>query len=63
MHLFGKVPVDPPAGKPGDSRAASFASACAIVRNCHRSVIVVPKPEVFDDSGAQLGVWMLHAES
>jgi len=41
--LFGKVPI---VSTKGNHRAQTYVSASAVVRNCQRSLLVVPRPEV-----------------
>jgi len=48
VYLFGKVPIPDQGGR------TTFVSSCAIVRNCYRSLLVVPSPEVFADADGTL---------
>lgn len=56
LYLFGKVSAssNSSGGAGKGSGGNSWQSCCVVVPNLHRSLLVVPHPEVFDDSDGQI---------
>jgi len=56
LYLFGKVSASSSSSSSGggSSSCSSWQSCCVVVPNLHRSLLVVPRPEVFDDSDGQI---------
>lgn len=56
LYLFGKVSASSGNGSSGGGKGGSnsWQSCCVVVPNLHRSLLVVPRPEVFDDSDGQI---------
>jgi hypothetical protein len=58
LYLFGKVSASSTGSGGGGggkgSGGNSWQSCCVVVPNLHRSLLVVPRPEVFDDSDGQI---------
>ncbi|CAG9462303.1 unnamed protein product [Pedinophyceae sp. YPF-701] len=52
LFLMGKVAAN--AAAPSRGQGGTFVSACAVVENLQRSVLVVPKPDVFADASGEL---------
>jgi hypothetical protein len=50
LYLFGKVS----ASSSGSNSSSSWQSCCVVVPNLHRSLLVVPRPSVFDDSDGEI---------
>lgn len=51
LYLFGKVSASSNGAK-GSSN--SWQSCCVVVPNLHRSLLVVPRPEVFEDADGEI---------
>jgi hypothetical protein len=44
----------PRGGSGGGGSGSSWQSCCVVVPNLHRSLLVVPRPEVFDDASGEI---------
>jgi hypothetical protein len=54
LYLFGKVAATASSNGSSGNTNSSWQSCCVVVPNLHRSLLVVPRPEVFEDAGGEI---------
>jgi hypothetical protein len=54
LYLFGKVSASSNGSDGAKGGSNSWQSCCVVVPNLHRSLLVVPRPEVFEDADGEI---------